>query len=150
MANNESTEQQLVFTLGILSPLSIPVYGMLMQVSKSVNEAVRQWEAPLFENHRVPRLLSMACTTKRGKSGPLAKSHYVCTRTWSGWLIFYCSKFYIPMRDCGKKKRSSKDILGDYVVHMRSIDKTKKKGTIRVEFRNSFKSRNLENILRVA
>lgn len=151
MANKVCREEQLTFTLGIISPLSIPVYGMLMQVSKSVKEAVKHWEAPLFDNHRVSKLLSMACTTKRGKGrrDPSAKIHYICTRAWREHLVSFCFRFYIPMRDCGirKRKRSFKDILGDYVVYMQSIDNTQKKGIICVKFRDSFQGRDLENRL---
>ena len=151
MAKNESTEQQLVFTLGILSPLSIPVYGMLMQVSKSVNKTVtRYWESTLFENHRVAKLLSMARTTKKSKGhDTFAKSYYVCTRTWREWYVAYCFKFYIPMRNCGEhnKKRKFKDILGDYVVYMQSTDGINKRGIIHVELRNSYKNQNIENVL---
>ena len=141
-------EQQLAFTLGIMNPLSIPVYGMLMQVSKSVNQAARQWEPSLFENHRIAKLLSMARTTAR-KHGSVTRSSYVCIRTWREWHMTFCFKFYIPIRDCGKrkKKRSFKDILGDYAVHMQSIDNTQKNGVIRVELRGSYKNRNIENIL---
>ena len=146
MPNRKCKEQQLTFTLEIMRPLSTPVYGMLMQVSKSVNEAVRQWETPLFENHRVAKLLSMACTTKKGKG---RESYYVCNRTWRELRITLCFRFYIPIRDCGKQKtkRSFKDILGDYITHMQSIDNTQKNGVIRVELRGSYKDRNIENIL---
>ena len=149
MANHASAERQLTFTLSISSPLSIPVYGMLMQVSKSVNEAVRYWEETLFEKNHVAKILSMARTTKRGQHNPLAKSYYVCTRTWNEHIMFFCHEFYIPVRNCGKhkRKRSFKDILGDYIVYTQSIDENQKKGFIRVMLRNSFKNSKLENKL---
>ena len=151
MANSICLEQQLTFTLGIISPLSIRIFGMLMQVSKSVNDAASQWEVELFENNHIARLLSMACTTKiGGRHNPLSKTYYVCTRTWDQWPLFFCADFYIPMGDRGKvnkRKRSFKTILEDYVVHMSSINYVDKKGVIRVKFRGSYKNSNIKNIL---
>lgn len=142
MPNGQCKERQLAFTLGIMGPLSIPAYGMLMQVSKSVNTTVSEWEAQLFGNHPVAKLLSMACTTKKGEvRDTLAKAYYVCTRTWKEWPHTFCCKFYIPIRECGKRKRkrSLKDILGDYTEYMQTIHSTDKNGIISVELRGSCK-----------
>jgi hypothetical protein len=150
MPNCWCKEQQLAFTLEIMGPQSIRAYGMLMQVSKSVNGTVRQWEASLFGGHRVAKLLSMACTTKKRKGREIpTKTYYVCTRTWWQNYMTFCCKFFIPIRDCGKqkRKRSLKDILGDYNVYMRSIPSYNKGGIIRVELRGSYKNRNIETIL---
>jgi hypothetical protein len=139
-----SREQQLAFVLGIMRPMAISQYGMLMQVSKSVNKAASQWEQSLFERHHVAKLLSMACTTQKCKGRDTqATSYYVCTRTWTEILVTFCFKFYIPMRDCGnqnQKKRSHKDMLGDYFVYMRSLDNIRKQGIIRVELQGSYKT----------
>jgi len=130
-------EQQLIFTIGIMSPLSIQTYGVLMQVSKSINEAASQWD--IFENNRVAKLLSMARTTKRN-----GQSYYICTRTWKFWHMIFGAKFYIPMSE-NKKKRKPKDILRDYVMHMRLAENNK--GIIRVEFRKSFQNQLLDAYL---
>ena len=150
MSHGACKEQELTFTLGIMEPVSIPAYGMLMQVSKSINAVVSRWETSLFGNCHVAQVLSMACTTKKrkGRNTP-TKTYYVCTRTWWENYMTFCFKFYIPIRDCGKqkRKRSFKDILGDYKVHMRSIPGYNKGGIIRVELRGSYKNRNIETIL---
>ena len=132
-------EQQLIFTIGIMSPLSIQTYGVLMQVSKSINEAASQWDTSLFENNRVAKLLSMARTTKRN-----GMSYYICTRTWKYWHVKFGAKFYIPMSE-NKRKRKPKNILRDYVMHMRSAENNK--GIIHAELRKSFKNQLLDDVL---
>jgi hypothetical protein len=132
-------EQQLIFTIGIMSPQSIQTYGVLMQVSKSINEAASQWDTSLFENNRVAKLLSMARTTKRN-----GMSYYICTRTWKYWHVKFGAKFYIPMSE-NKRKRKPKNILRDYVMHMRSAENNK--GIIHAELRKSFKNQLLDDVL---
>ena len=143
-----SKEQQLAFALGIMSPLSIKIYGMLMQTSKSINQATSEWDASLFGNHRAVKLLSMARTTKKGKEqNTLAQSYYVCNSTWQEWPIMLCCKFYIPIHNHSfKRKRNAKDILRDFVMCMQqSIGYNT--GIIRVEFKRSVKPQNLSNLL---
>ena len=131
-------ELQLAFALGIMSPLSIRTYGVLMQTSKSINKAASEWEAALFGKHRVVQLLSMARTTKKRD-----KSFYVCNSTWQEWPTMLCCKFYIPIHS---KKRRAKDILRDYLTRMRQTDV---RGVIRVEFKRSVKTRALGDSLNV-
>jgi hypothetical protein len=129
---------QLALALGIMSPLSIRTYGMLMQTSKSINKAASEWETALFEKHRVVQLLGMARTTKKRD-----KSYYVCNSTWQEWPLMLCCKFYIPIRS---KKRRAKDILWDYVTCMQQ---NAVHGIIRVEFKRSVKTCALGDSLNV-
>jgi len=155
MPGHDGLEQQFVFALGILDPISIQAYGRLMQVSKSVQDAVTQWEAPLFESHRVVFLLSVAATTKKSKGrDALAKSYYVCQRTWLEWPVSRVAKFYIPVRNygCCKKKKSAKEILGDFVIYMQwwtnnNNNNNRNLGVVSVELRRSIQTCTIENAL---
>ena len=148
MPGHVGLEQQLVFALGIFDPISIQAYGRLMQVSKSVKDAVTQWEAPLFESQRVVNLLRMARTTKKSKGrDTLAKSYYVCQRTWLEWPLSRVAKFYIPIRNygCCNKKKSAKEILRDYVIYMQwwannNNNNNRNLGVVSVELRRSIQT----------
>jgi hypothetical protein len=124
------------------------VHGLLMQVSKTVNAALRPYEEVLFGDHCVVKTLRLACTTKKCKSNkgvprPLQSIYYACTHTYRDllWCCTMILNVLIPMGNYTRggyygfkmNKRRSKDIMRDYVSFAKSNQNPR--GVIKIKFK---------------